>query len=123
MLSGADNSASGCIFSNLCLSDDVAVATDITTLMEYGLGTSRMGQGYAANSLSRLVAKYSAKKFFNVKDVKDNLDRIGSAIGSNPTDPAFYNLTIQSEPSMTVELLVLIEYIVLFSEPKELPQS
>lgn len=69
--------------------------------------------------------KFSAKRFFNVKDVKDNIDRLGGTMGSNPGDDAYYHVWYQvmTGNSDSIRLQIVIDYIVLFSEPKELGQS
>lgn len=73
----------------------------------------------------RLVNKFSAKKFFNVKDVKDNLSRLGAATGASPTEQSFYHIWVQTLDSSTntIRCVVEIEYIVLYSEPKDLSVS
>ena len=40
-------------------------------------------------------SNFSAKKFFNVTDLKDNINRLGAPVNNNPTEQAFYNLWIQ----------------------------
>lgn len=66
-------------------------------------------------------AKYSAKRFFNVKDVKDNLDRLGAAVTASPPELAHFVIWLQMFLSTTDTrtCLVNIEYITLYSEPKE----
>lgn len=71
-------------------------------------------------------ANFSAKKFFNLKDVKDNVSRIGAHVSASPTELAKFIVWGQSLDLLTSNVLdyvVQIEYIVLFSEPKELAQS
>lgn len=69
--------------------------------------------------------KFSAKKFFNVKDVKDNTMRLGAAMGASPTEQAYYHIWFQTidASTNTMRYIVEIEYIVLFSEPKDLSLS
>lgn len=70
-------------------------------------------------------AKYSAKKFYNVANVKDNYDRLGAAVGSNPTEGAFFLIACQGigTGSASLTARVTIDYIVDFSEPKDLGTS
>lgn len=72
-----------------------------------------------------IMSKFSARKYFNVTDVKDNQARIGGTMGANPTDPAsfvcWYETTDNS--TNTVRSVVTIDYIVSFSEPRNLAQS
>lgn len=84
---------------------------------------------YQIQSMTRgsrpVKAFFSAKKFFNVKDVKDNLDRLGAGVGTSPTDNAVFHVyfnTIDGNTD-TMRFLVQIDYVVLFSEPKDLTQS
>lgn len=72
------------------------------------------------------TCKYSAKKFFQLADVMDNTDRIGAAVGNNPVEDVAF--VVWGQPgnftsSVTMEALVKIEYIVKFSEPKEITES
>lgn len=73
----------------------------------------------------RMVNRFSAKRFFNVKDVKDNLNRFGAASGASPTEQAYYHIWVQTldTTSNTIRCVVEIEYIVLYSEPKDLAGS
>lgn len=75
-----------------------------------------------------VTARYSPKKFFNIANIKDNLTRLGAAVGNSPTEQAYYNMwfaTMNNDQIGTESLLVLVtvEYIVLFSEPKEIGLS
>lgn len=73
------------------------------------------------------MSRYSAKKFYNVKDVKDNLDRLGNTTTANPFESAYYHVWLQSADKQTtsaiVYAIITVEYTVLFSEPKDLPAS
>lgn len=65
---------------------------------------------------------YSAKKFFNLANIKDNISRLGATFGTNPTDDAYFHMwqqPVDSTSSNTMLYSVIIEYIVLFSEPKK----
>lgn len=72
-----------------------------------------------------LVSKFSAKKFFNVKDVKDNIPTLGSSFGNTPSDASYYQLWYQTLDGSTesIQAVVTIDYIVAMSEPKDLPIS
>jgi len=71
-----------------------------------------------------LTCKYSAKKYFNLQSVKDNIDRLGSPFGGNPVEDAFFITwyTCQ-EAAVAWRAQFIIDYIVMFSEPKDLAQS
>lgn len=69
----------------------------------------------------KLMQTYSARKFFNVRDVKDNLDRLGAAVTAAPTEQAFFQLWYQSSDittTTTMSAFVMVDYIVAFSERK-----
>lgn len=82
---------------------------------------------YSNLGTSTLVKKFSAKKYYGVKDVKDNYDDIGSRVTSNPNDAAFFR--VWCGPASTTidpaqyQFNITIDYIVLFSELKEQDQS
>lgn len=67
---------------------------------------------------------FSTKKFFNVKDVKDNLNRLGAATNANPVEEAYYLIWFVTQTGTTTwYFTVTIDYCVLFSEPKSLQPS
>jgi len=76
-----------------------------------------------------LKAYFSTKKFFNLKDVADNLDRLGSVFEQNPADGAFFRVLLGTADNLTAnqdtsfEITVTLDYTVLLSEPKDLPIS
>ena len=74
-----------------------------------------------SRSSCTLVQTYSAKRFFGIKDVADNRDQLGAAVGSNPTEIAAFMIYIQGNAlsSLGCRLHVTIDYIVKFSEPME----
>jgi len=112
------------------LSDDATIGaiTGGDSLLENSHTRWKYSPGYVnSNPRLNVSLKYSAKKFFNVTNVKDNLTRLGATFGSNPTDQAFYNVFISSPggglTSPAYNVVVMIDYIVALSEPKELAQS
>lgn len=81
---------------------------------------------FVTNRSSKYVtSKYAPKKFFNVKDIKDNADRLGSQVDADPVEQARYKVWMQPATARaeTVYAHVRLEYIVLFSEPKSLSRS
>lgn len=77
------------------------------------------------NNQKSLVCNYSAKKFFGAKSVV-TWDKLGSAMGNNPTEDALFRIFYQnatSTSSYNIVANVIIDYIVLLSEPKVLTQS
>lgn len=109
------------------LSDDTSHGfTSYTTFIEAGKGTWSLMNG-GSNEAKRLTCNFSAKKYFNVDDVKDNLDRLGAATTTDPNEIAVYNCWYQvSDEGSTgtnVALVFKIDYIVSFSEPKDITPS
>lgn len=98
--------------------------TTASEMIEAQKGTTRLLS--PQREAGRSFATYSAKKFYNIKDIKDNTDRLGASTGANPAEGAYFQIWSQAaDSSSEFSLLadVLIEYIILFSEPKQLAQS
>lgn len=116
----ASNSVVGCY-----LADDVSTAyTTYGGFIESKRGTHRFC--VVPRNTVKTTSNYSAKKFFNVKDVKDNLDRIGAVVTADPSDQAFFICWAQPLDQTTTEVIRLVytvEYLVSFSEPKEGTES
>lgn len=108
------------------LADDTTNFTDWQTLVEARRG-SFMTVSSAAGSRAKCSAYYSAKKFFNVKDVKDNMLRLGNGVTTSvPGDAAIFKVWCQpmdKSSNGTNYFTAIVEYIVLFSEPKDVPAS
>ena len=107
------------------LGDGSAVPyTDTTEFIEGKRGSWRTAVGRQAKSLS-CSAKFSCKKFFNVKDPKDNRENLGAAFGSNPSEGAFFYIWYQNATAATdtQTFVVTVDYIVTFFEPKDIAQS
>ena len=77
----------------------------------------RTNSGYVVKDLT---CKFSAKKFFNISDIKDNQERIGATTSATPTDQAFFIVWYQTLNASTQESTFVVEcdYIVEFSQPK-----
>lgn len=98
--------------------------TDATEFIEARKGHYR-NLGNGADKAVRMNLGYSTRKFFNITNVKDNVGRLGAAVTANPTEQAYYAIWVQSASSNseTVNVTAVIDYIVEFSEPKDLSQS
>lgn len=69
---------------------------------------------------------YSPKRFFNLTNIKDNMLTHGSHFGANPTEEALFTLWAQDQAKSNAvgnNFVVIIDYMVLLSEPLNLPQS
>lgn len=111
----------------LYLGDDTDTnITSYRTYIEAGKGGWRMING-GSDQPQSLSSKYSAKEFFNVTDVKDNLDRLGASVTTDPNEQAVYTLYYQASDEVStasnLEVIVTIDYIVSFSEPKDIASS
>lgn len=123
---GQDDSAGSKVFGFLgCyLGDDATNYTDYTTLIENRMG--RFCRATSDSSLAKVSQTFSAKKFFNVKDVKDNLTRLGASVTGTPTEQANFKVWAQPNNKTSTQTFYcnfLVEWIVLFSERKDVPAS
>lgn len=115
------------------LDDDATITpvTEMTTLIEQPSNLYRWKvlrtNALASNSATTVVHKYSAKKFFGVKDVKDNALHLGALTGSSPTESANFivcaGTTSEDVDLPVIQVIVTIEYIVHFSELKDIIKS
>ncbi len=81
----------------------------------------------AAGGSSRLIKNYSAKKFHTKGDVLDDNNLRGDE-GANPVESGYFhvgtsNTDFTSAETEQIELLIVVDYIVMFSEPKQPPES
>lgn len=72
-------------------------------------------------------AFYSPKKFFGIKDIKDNITRLGAATTTNPSEDVSFACWAAApnaldNPTM-IDCHVMIEYIVQFTERKDVTGS
>lgn len=117
----------GFAINGINLQDDGVFTSDVFHMMEQGLTRVHKQSVHTnAQRIKSVTKGFSAKKFFNVTNVLD-VSRVGAHVTTTPTDQAIFvvfsgnaDSVVDPEP-MTV--LVEIEYIVIFSEPKELVQS
>jgi len=111
------------------LSDDASVPyQDWRGFVEAKKGNFR-NMTALQKSATKVVSKFSAKKFFNIKDPLDNILRIGADVASNPSEGALWviwgSVTGATTPTEVVKLNVniVIDFIVKWSEPKDLSRS
>lgn len=68
----------------------------------------------------RICTTYSAKKYWNLTDVKDNREEIGAPMASNPAKECFFVIWAQPNDRTSTNITrytVVIDYIVSFSDP------
>lgn len=100
-------------------------ATGLTTWENYiaqGRGAYILTSGNpGAYTKKTMSCRFSAKKFFNIKDVKDNFIDFGCDTNANPPADAYYILTQEGMQTaanpQAVNCLVVIDYWCIFSEP------
>jgi len=68
---------------------------------------------------------YGLKRFFNIKDPKDNITRFGAPFGSNPSEEAFFHVWVAGDglDDAYARFEVTIQYVVLLSDAKTFAQS
>lgn len=81
----------------------------------------------AGNATVVAKAYYDTKRFFGVKDVRDNIAHLGALMTASPQEEAFFRIHVDpitaSTTLGTVSVLVRIWYKVLLTEVKQLGQS
>lgn len=112
------------VMTGLYLADDVSVPAEWTTLAESGRTNPVMHT--PGNTESHVMkTSYSQGKFYKGQGI--NQASLGASIGSPPADNAYYIIYAQSADQGSTYVArsyaVTIDYIVNFSEPKDLTQS
>lgn len=69
---------------------------------------------------TKFHCKFSTKKFYNIKDIKDNYNRLGSLVTADPQEGAYFQVWFAdlTTSTTTQTYQIVIDYIVEFSEPK-----
>lgn len=110
------------VVCGLAITDDQTSSTDWRVLTENG----RCVWKVLGNNPDKckLDINFSTKKFFNLADVKDNKDRLGAVTSQAPSDQAYLEIFQEGVDGLTNPAaqygVVVIDYLVYFSEPKEL---
>lgn len=117
------------LICGIYLSDDTVIPLQAAEIVEQGLSVwkcASLGSNVSVSSL-KLRNSFNAKSFFNIKDPKDNFDRLGAPFINNPTEEAVYNVFAGAMNLLAVvdpiNVLITIDYDVILSEPKTLPAS
>lgn len=111
------------------LSDDTTVPLTALQICEQGLAKWKAAPlaTDGGQPARKIFNTFSAKKFFNINDVKDNRSTIGASFNSNPSDVAIYHMFTQAMDNLAnppaVDVLIIIDYIVMMQEPKTLDGS
>jgi hypothetical protein len=130
------------VYADFCLTDTtttpvlVGVVRTASSSLSQTLSQEFMEQGackYALLSPSvsgpvvkSMVLDYDAKREYSLDKVKDNESRIGAYTTANPSEDMYFclwNQSLDQSTTSAVSVNYRIEYDIIFSEPKLLPQS
>ncbi len=108
----------------ITLDDDTTANTSIDNMIEQGLSTWKVIQGsQAASKPTTLTKTFSSSKFFSNR--KSAADLLGT-VAADPVEGAFFNISAagldSTDPNLT-KMLIVIDYIVSFSERRTLGSS
>lgn len=112
----------------ILLDDDSGLISNIATVLEQGKARyAFIGNSDSGNSIKTVRHYYNPRKFFGVKDMKDNRDMLGADMSTNPSENAHFKIFIGStdvtEDVAPQEVLVTLVYKCLLTEPKNLLTS
>lgn len=115
------------IVGGITLKDDAVTDSNIDSLKEDSESVWKYIAGKSGGPTEKNVSKtFSCRKFFNVKNPKDSTD-LSAPVTTSPSELAQYHIWVAAQDETTdvgtVYINVIIEYIVLFSEPKDLGRS
>lgn len=109
---------------------NITPATVASSITEQGKAPFKfLGMTQGKQGPVTVYNTYSCKKFNNVKDVKDNIDTLGGLFAGDPPESTYFTVSVSqyadtvASTSDIVTCYAEIDYIVLCSEPKFLPQS
>ncbi len=113
------------------LSDDDQIPVAGLDIAEQGLGKYRVvpSVNYAAigGKTPTISNTFSAKKMFNLTDIKDNTARVGAPVTANPSEDAIFTVWTQGLNSAvdygTTRVLITMNFTAICSEPKSLVSS
>lgn len=112
------------------VADDATVPATTSAMLEQGLSKWNYLSDGTNNGkdMVRVTNTYSARKFFNISDIKDNVDRLGQNLtGGTPAEEAYYHVFAAGIDPLynpgAILVNITIEYTVIVSEPKTLSQS
>lgn len=116
-----------CVVGVYVNDDTSIVPTTHTGITENRLGHYALYTPDQTTKSKKISIGFSPKKFFGIKDIKDNIDRLGALVTANPSEQAYFTIWVAgqlpTDDPILVNGWVTIDYKVLFSEPKDLPQS
>jgi hypothetical protein len=116
----------GFMVYGITVNDDTTTTTNVVTAMEQSQTVAKYGSpSVNAHAPVTVYHKWSAKDNMNITNIRDNWARLGALVTTNPNEQAYFKVWTQnaneSASSPNIRIFVTLEYIVNFSEPKELP--
>ena len=108
------------------LADDISVPTAWSTLVESGRGAYATVPMLGSDQIKRTMStRFSSNTFFKGQGI--NQSQLGAAENNDPTEQAYYIIWCQSGDQGStfdpLRAMVVIDYLVEFSEPKDLVAS
>lgn len=114
-------------FVGVHLRDTPAVTANLQTMIEQENTYHKVLTNAGATSRAKASCTYSAKKFLGIKDIKDNITRVGAQMTANPAEDALFqvwaggiNRIVNPGP---INILVEIYFTALLTERKDLATS
>lgn len=127
------NPAAGSGIIAILLSDSptpfiVTATQGATTMIEQGRASYKQIGTNTSQGPCRVTHKFSSKKFWNLANIKDNVTRVGSDVNNNPAEQAYFHIYFYANDESVTSTTgpscwITIDYVVLFSGPKDLTAS
>ncbi|AXH74652.1 MAG: putative capsid protein [Cressdnaviricota sp.] len=118
----------GSAIVGISLQDDATTTAGVGLQMieragsKWGIMTGSDSTGYKS-----LTKSFSTKKFFGIKDVADNIAKLGATTGANPSEAAYFHVSAgpvdNSSNASPLTAIIQIDYIIKFVERKALTGS
>jgi len=109
----------------LQLKDSIALSTNMSETIENGMTRyTTLSPLGSAKDTQTLTMNFSSKKFFSRNPLAS--DKNQGTISSGPNEGAFLHVTVaplESVNSLQVNFTILIEFIAILTEPRQLAQS
>ena len=126
-MSSNSSATTGSAIVGVYLKDSSAAITDVTTLMEQTNVGYKVMTASAAGQKATVSKGFSTKKFFGIRDIRDNRQLLGAPMSQNPTEDAYFHVFVGptdggTDPD-TVHIVVTIEFMAILTERKALGQS
>lgn len=106
----------------------VTTSVGATTAIESGRATYRQFAPNTSQAPIKLSKSFSAKKFWNITNIKDNITRLGAAVSANPSEQAYFQIYFSAnDESISTSsgplCWIILDYLVIFSGPYDLAAS